>query len=134
MNLFSRTGQFMNRIPKFISFTGRVRRSKFIRFIPIAVAIWLLAKYIDEQYLAPNLCELSDYFNCYLPGEVREGVTFDMIVALLLVIPFLSVMVRRLHDHDKSGWWLLIALTGIGLLPLLYWLVTRGDNDANRFG
>ena len=123
----------MSAIPRFISFTGRVKRSKFIRFVPIAVAIWLLARWIDGQFLAPNLCELSDNFNCYLPGEVREGVTFDMIVAVFLMIPFLSVMARRLHDHDRSGWWLLIAFTGIGLLPLLYWLVTRGDSEANRF-
>ena len=124
----------MNAVPRFISFSGRAKRSKFIRFVPLAVAIWLLARWIDEIFLAPNLCEYSDYFNCYLPGEVRDGVTFDMVVAALLVIPFLSVTVRRLHDQDKSGWWLLIGLTGIGLLPLIYWLVTRGDREVNRFG
>jgi uncharacterized membrane protein YhaH (DUF805 family) len=50
------------------------------------------------------------------------------------VIAGLSLVTRRLHDVNRSGWWYLIAFTGIGLLPLLYWLCEKGDEGDNRFG
>ena len=47
----------------------------------------------------------------------------------------ISVGVRRLHDLDKSGWWLLVWLVPIlGALLLIYWFVQAGTHGANRFG
>jgi uncharacterized membrane protein YhaH (DUF805 family) len=58
-----------------------------------------------------------------------------MIFALGTLAPSICVGIRRMHDHDKSGWWLLIALVPvIGFLYLLYLLVTRGTVGENRFG
>jgi hypothetical protein len=42
--------------------------------------------------------------------------------------------VRRLHDVGRSGWWILIAFTGIGVFVLLYWLIRASDAGANTFG
>ena len=42
--------------------------------------------------------------------------------------------VRRLHDTDRSGWWYLIVLTIIGIIPLIIWFCTRGTIGENRFG
>jgi len=54
---------------------------------------------------------------------------------LAIIIPAISVSVRRLHDINRSGWWLLLELTIIGILfPLLYWCCKKGDEGANRFG
>jgi len=58
---------------------------------------------------------------------------FVRVVATLL-LPLAAVGVRRLHDTGRSGPRLLIALTGIGLLPLAFWLAQRGETGANRFG
>jgi uncharacterized membrane protein YhaH (DUF805 family) len=46
----------------------------------------------------------------------------------------LSLVARRLHDIDKSGWWYLILLTVIGGLFLCYWFCKKGDAEDNRFG
>ena len=55
--------------------------------------------------------------------------------ALATLLPSLGVSIRRLHDLDKSGWWLLLAfLPLIGSLILLYWLIQRGTGRDNRFG
>ena len=51
-----------------------------------------------------------------------------------VIIPMLAVTVRRLHDMDKSGWWILLGFTGIGALVLLYWYVQRGTTGPNQFG
>ena len=43
--------------------------------------------------------------------------------------------VRRLHDLDKSGWFLLLGLIPIiGVIILLVWFVQRGTVGGNRFG
>ena len=52
-----------------------------------------------------------------------------------MFIPTLAVQVRRLHDVDRSGWWVLMYFTIIGyFFPLIYWLCKRGTEGANRFG
>jgi uncharacterized membrane protein YhaH (DUF805 family) len=53
--------------------------------------------------------------------------TLGSLVNLALFLPALAVGARRLHDIGKSGWWLLLMLTGIGLLVLIYWWVQPSD-------
>ncbi|MDA1129396.1 MAG: DUF805 domain-containing protein [Chloroflexi bacterium] len=60
---------------------------------------------------------------------------FDTLSSLVLLIPGLALAVRRLHDVDRSGWWILIAFTIIGIIfPLLYWSLKRGTQGTNRHG
>jgi uncharacterized membrane protein YhaH (DUF805 family) len=42
--------------------------------------------------------------------------------------------VRRLHDLDRTGWWLLIVFTIIGVIVLLIWDCIKGTNGPNRYG
>ena len=51
-----------------------------------------------------------------------------------LFFPNLAVAVRRLHDSDYSGWWVLIGIIPIINFLLLYWLIIKGDSYENRFG
>ena len=53
---------------------------------------------------------------------------------LFLLIATIALSVRRLHDINKSGWWLLIYLTIVGMLVLFYWACSKGDADENVFG
>jgi uncharacterized membrane protein YhaH (DUF805 family) len=56
-------------------------------------------------------------------------------VGLINFLPSLSVLVRRLHDTDHSGWWYWICLIRfVGLILLLIWFCTRGTWGSNRFG
>lgn len=59
---------------------------------------------------------------------------FESLVTLALLIPSIAVAIRRLHDLDRSGWWLLIAFTGIGMIVLLVWDCIKGTPGPNRFG
>ena len=56
------------------------------------------------------------------------------VFALAVMLPSLAVAVRRLHDSDKSGWWILLGLTGIGGLVLLIFYLLDGTPGRNRFG
>lgn len=57
------------------------------------------------------------------------------IAQLATLIPSLAVGVRRLHDTDRSGWWMFIVLIPlIGLIVLLVFACQRGKPGSNRFG
>jgi len=60
--------------------------------------------------------------------------TVHTLCGLAIIIPSISVGVRRLHDTNKSGWWILLSLTIIGVIPLIYWYCKKGDEGKNRFG
>ena len=58
-----------------------------------------------------------------------------LIVTLGLLLPNWAVTVRRLHDSNRSGWWLLIGLVPIlGWIVLLVFYLSRGTPAPNRFG
>lgn len=57
-----------------------------------------------------------------------------LVFLLFLTIASFAVMVRRLHDVNRSGWWFLIYFTIIGIFVLLYWYVQKGDEADNRYG
>ena len=58
----------------------------------------------------------------------------NMLVSLALILPGVAVSVRRLHDIDRTGWWILLGFTVIGALVLIYWACQRGTPGPNRFG
>ena len=57
------------------------------------------------------------------------------IFTLATFIPYLAVTVRRLHDTDRSGWWLLLAFIPIiGGIILLVFMIQDSQPETNRFG
>ena len=70
-----------------------------------------------------------------LAGVSDALVILSVIYSLALLIPGLAVAVRRLHDTNKSGWWILIALVPlVGIIVLIVFLATDGDPGANQYG
>ena len=96
----------------YANFEGRATRSEFWYFVLYILVITMVAKLIDVLFLNSMLGIASHY-----------GAT-QLIFALLLLIPYLAISVRRLHDIGKSGWWLLIGLVPIiGLFVLIYFYI-----------
>jgi uncharacterized membrane protein YhaH (DUF805 family) len=59
----------------------------------------------------------------------------SVIVGLALLLPNLSVSVRRLHDTNRTGWWILIALIPlIGFIVLLIFYLQQSDPGENDYG
>ncbi len=58
-----------------------------------------------------------------------------LLAALFFIIPSFTVGIRRLHDTERSGWWLLIGFVPIiGALVLLFFFITEGTRGPNRYG
>jgi uncharacterized membrane protein YhaH (DUF805 family)/uncharacterized OB-fold protein len=57
-----------------------------------------------------------------------------VMIELICLVPSVAVGVRRLHDINRSGWWVLLELTIIGIIPLFYWALQPGTRGPNKYG
>ena len=105
---------------KYATFEGRAQRSEFWYFCLFCLLVGIVTLYIDISVLGYSVEE--------------EYTPLNTIAYLAVFIPSISVTARRLHDIGKSGWWILLALTGIGIILLIVWYATEGEKKKNRFG
>src|SRR6185437_15094723 len=101
----------------YVGFSGRACRSEYWYWILFVVIVAIATSIIDRVVFpdsdTPPLTALFD---------------------LATFLPSFALLFRRLHDIDRTGWWWLIAFTGIGIIVLLVWACTRGTAGANRYG
>ena len=68
-------------------------------------------------------------------GVILETDLLPAVYNLIALVPSLAVAVRRMHDIDKSGWWILVNLLPIvGWIIFIYLAVQKGTEGPNRFG
>jgi uncharacterized membrane protein YhaH (DUF805 family) len=111
---------YLAALKKYAEFSGRARRREYWFFFLFNLIIQLVLAMIEEILgIAPNS---------------RESILAG-IYGLAVFIPTLAVGVRRLHDTNHSGWWLLIGLIPlIGVLVLLFFFVSDSDSGPNQYG
>lgn len=100
----------------YVNFSSRAPRSEYWWWTLFAVLVSIVTKVID---------------GIIFPGAFSP---LNLLAALALLLPGIAVAVRRLHDLDRTGWWLLICFTGIGIILLLVWDCMKGTTGQNRFG
>ena len=106
---------------KYVTFTGRARRSEYWWYALFAFVLGWVAVIVD-------------YSMGWINREMGIGVCSG-ILSLALFLPSLAACVRRLHDTGRSGWWYLIGLIPlVGPIVLLIFLVLDSKPEENRFG
>ncbi|MBY0577059.1 MAG: DUF805 domain-containing protein [Gallionellaceae bacterium] len=65
---------------------------------------------------------------------VDSSQALSMIVNLAVFLPVIAAGSRRLHDTNRSGWWQLIMLTVIGIIPLVIWWAGKGSEQDSQYG
>ena len=108
---------------KYFVVEGRASRSEYWYWFLFVFIIGLFVDYLDATIAGVPWFEYEELYGPL--GIVLTVITF---------LPGVAVGVRRLHDVNKSGWWLLISFTVVGLIPLLIWTVSKGDSGKNQFG
>jgi uncharacterized membrane protein YhaH (DUF805 family) len=98
----------------YVNFSGRSCRSEYWYWILFIIVADIVAGIID-----------------YAIGiQVVTG-----LFGLATILPNLAVAIRRLHDLDRTGWWIFIGLIPlVGWIILIIWYCTRGTDGPNRFG
>jgi len=118
-------------LSKYVTLSGRASRPEYWYFVLFLVIGQIVLGSIDSMLFGTA-------HMMHGPGfwVVRQsGGPVGGLFSLAMFLPGLAVAVRRLHDVDKSGWWLLIGVIPlIGVLVLLYFLVQPSDAGSNGFG
>jgi uncharacterized membrane protein YhaH (DUF805 family) len=101
---------------KYAGFSGRAQRSEYWYFFLFMVIVNIVASVVDSAIF-------GDMPLLYL------------VATLALLVPSIAAGVRRLHDTDKSGWWLLLGfIPVVGAIVLIVFFCQRGTIGSNRFG
>jgi uncharacterized membrane protein YhaH (DUF805 family) len=112
---------YLDVLRKYAVFYGRSRRKEYWYYFLINFVIITALLLIDDQL-------------GWINPEAGMGV-LSGIYALAVLIPGIAVAVRRLHDSDRTGWWVLIALIPIiGPIVLIFFLIQDSTPGENRFG
>jgi uncharacterized membrane protein YhaH (DUF805 family) len=118
-------GAIKSCLSQYVTFSGRAPRSEFWFFALFAIGGNIVAGILDPI--------LGTSFGTG-PQASGSGI-LTLIWGLALLLPNISVAVRRLHDRDRSGWWYwLFLIPLVGAIWLLVWFFRRGTVGANRFG
>lgn len=100
----------------YATFTGRAARPEYWFWVLFTV-------------LASIVCKVVDL------GIGSSVGMLSVLFSLAAVLPSLAVAARRLHDIDRTGWWLLFGFVPVlGWIVLVVFLCQRGTDGPNRFG
>lgn len=110
-------------LKRYADFQGRSRRKEYWMF-QLGVFLAYIAAAVLFAILVAAL------------GETASGIVamLLLLVVLGILVPAIAVTVRRLHDQDKSGWWILINFIPFGGIVLLVLMCLEGTNGTNQYG
>ena len=112
---------YLHVLKNYATFSGRARRKEYWMFFLFNVLISLGLGVLDVVAGTYSV-------------EYETGF-FSALYSLLVLIPSIAVSVRRLHDTNRSGWWILISLIPIiGVLVLFVFMCLDSQPGTNRFG
>ncbi len=112
---------YLGVLKKYAVFSGRARRKEYWFFFLFNIIIQIILGVIDGTIGSFN-------------PEAGMGL-LGMLYTLAILIPVIAVSVRRLHDTDRSGWWLLISLIPlIGTIVLLVFMALDSKPGENKYG
>lgn len=108
----------------YFDFSSRTRRKEYWMFALCNVLIALLFQILS--YIAMGAENTTMIILIF---------TLNFLLSLGVLIPSLAIVVRRLHDIGKSGWWYFIILVPlVGLIVLLVFLTQDSQVGANQYG
>ncbi len=110
---------YLDAMRHYATFTGRTSRAGFWLYTLFYFIIVAIACVLDSLAFGT---------------QMAEGGPISAIASLVHFIPSLAIGIRRLHDIDRTGWWVLLAFTGIGIIVLFIFNVLAGTVGPNRFG
>jgi len=104
---------------RYAEFTGRSRRQEYWMFFLFVMLVTIGLSIVEG----------------IIGLRIGDAGILSGLFSLAVLIPGIAVGIRRLHDIDRSGWWLLIGLVPlVGAIVLIVFMATRGTAGDNRFG
>lgn len=98
---------------KYFDFQGRASRSEF----------WYFQLFLILGGIAVNILDVFG-----------GGGMLTLLWNIAIIIPSISIVFRRFHDLGRTGWWILLPFTIIGIIPYIWMLCLKSEEEHNRFG
>ncbi|MBX3177617.1 MAG: DUF805 domain-containing protein [Candidatus Hydrogenedentes bacterium] len=106
---------YLDGLKNYTGFSGRAHRTEFWMYVLFTVIVVVVLSIIEGIVGLTGILTTLYYLGTLLPN--------------------IAVSMRRLHDTDRSGWWLLIGfIPFIGAIVLLIFYCLDGTPGSNRFG
>ncbi|TXI49777.1 MAG: DUF805 domain-containing protein [Lysobacter sp.] len=116
-------------LKRYFDFEGRSRRKEYWMFT-LLYALLMIAAFVVVGIGAATSGDSGELNALGMLGFSLLG-----LIVLIFFIPSIAVQVRRFHDQDKSGWFVLLNLIpSIGGLIVLVFMCLEGTPGDNRFG
>jgi uncharacterized membrane protein YhaH (DUF805 family) len=121
---------YVDVLKKYVEFNGRARRMEFWMFVLFQAIISVVLGWMDTLLGTEVKQTIVAGESVHVGFGVLRG-----LYTLATFLPSLALSVRRLHDTNKSGLWILIGIIPcIGQLILLLFYVKEGDKGSNQYG
>ena len=117
----------------YATFTGRASRAEFWWAFLMNYIVTFVLQFIT-RFLSSIISTIGSSNSTVLALFLALSSALSSIYALIIFVPMLALRIRRLHDVDRSGWWIWFSGTGIGAIILLIWYCKSGAEDTNLFG
>ena len=106
---------YLEVLKKYAVFSGRARRKEYWMFFLFNIIITFVLSFVEGIVGSPGI--------------------IGMLYGLAVLIPGIAVSARRLHDTDRSAWWLLVGLIPlIGAIVLIVFMVQDSKPGENQYG
>lgn len=106
---------YLEVLKKYAVFNGRARRKEYWMFFLFNIIISIILGFVEGLVGSPGI--------------------IGLLYSLAVIIPGIAVTVRRLHDTERSGWWLLTAFVPlIGAIVLLVFMAQDSKSGQNQYG
>jgi uncharacterized membrane protein YhaH (DUF805 family) len=104
---------------KSFDFQGRATRPEYWWFALFVFSILCISFFLDGM----------------LGSEIDSTGPVELVVIIVVLLPNLAVTIRRLHDIDRTGWWIFLNIIPyVGFIILSIFCALRGTDGPNRFG
>jgi uncharacterized membrane protein YhaH (DUF805 family) len=110
---------YLEVLKKYAVFDGRARRSEYWQFTLVNIGVILVLSVLDAMISKVT--------------GIQIGI-LGAVYGLGVLLPAIGVSIRRLHDTNRSGWWLLLAFVPLVGLVLLMFMVQDSEPAPNLYG
>jgi uncharacterized membrane protein YhaH (DUF805 family) len=118
---------------RYFDFSGRSRRKEFWMF----VLLWAIVYAVCYALILTGIPSYDPATGQMSGGGGLLSTIGSALLGIFVLgsfIPYIAVIVRRLHDQDKSGWLALLMLVPIANIVLLVFMFLEGTRGPNKFG
>ena len=132
---------YLTAMRKYATFSGRAARKEYWMFALVVFVIMIVCFIVDPLlgiYVLQDTFKTStsaDINGNVLASQQHDGIgILTLLMYLVHLIPGFAAAIRRLHDGNKSAWFILLAFIPLVNFYFLYLLIVQGTTGTNRFG